>query len=264
MAGSGEPDDIDVGALVDGASARALAGAKRPGGGSGLWQWAAVGTVGGGDGSARSGTPTPMFVGERDIDGWGEISLEIDEDDGVEMAERSPGSHEVHVEMPATPNGTAGDFVKLDRESAAEVVRLSREAWGADPRLFKCPYCKAGEDYSANSLQHTPFVWAGVGLLCLVGCWLGCCLAPLCLDAQKDAYHRCTRCRKVVGVRRSGRCCRCGDAAWCCFGSDPYLQYVADVEARTAVQLPHAPHAVHTLPPAATHAVHTHPPSFVV
>lgn len=69
MAGSGEPDDIDVGALVDGASARALAGAKRPGGGSGLWQWAAVGTVGGGDGSARSGTPTPMFVGERDIDG---------------------------------------------------------------------------------------------------------------------------------------------------------------------------------------------------
>ena len=48
----------------------------------------------------------------------------------------------------------------------------------------------------------------GVSVLCLLGCWLGCCLAPLCLDAHKDAYHRCTKCRKVVGVRRSARFCR--------------------------------------------------------
>jgi hypothetical protein len=64
----GPLEDIDVRALVDGASARALAGAKRPGGGSGLWQWAAV-DVGGGDGAARSGTPAVVSVGERDIDG---------------------------------------------------------------------------------------------------------------------------------------------------------------------------------------------------
>jgi len=62
-------EEMDVRALVDGASARALAGAKRPGGGSGLWQWAAVGNVGGGDGAARSGTPAMVSVGERDIDG---------------------------------------------------------------------------------------------------------------------------------------------------------------------------------------------------
>jgi hypothetical protein len=122
------------------------------------------------------------------VAGWGEISLEIDEDDGFGTPERSPGRNEVSAKMPSTPNGTVrlhrtackapaackaplpararrhtsaaprehtrysgtlvsltpytlkqeGDFVRLDRESAAEVVRLSREAWGADPRLFKC------------------------------------------------------------------------------------------------------------------------------
>eukprot|EP01084_Bolivina_argentea_P263656 446332_1 len=42
--------------------------------------------------------------------------------------------------------------------------------------------------------------WAVAGGVCLVGCWLGCCLIPFCIDDLKDVEHRCSVCGTFVGA----------------------------------------------------------------
>jgi hypothetical protein len=54
----------------------------------------------------------------------------------------------------------AGASVFLEAQDMAEIVAVSKLRWGYDPQKFTCPYCKV-EDFSANHLEHTPFVWAG-------------------------------------------------------------------------------------------------------
>ena len=66
-----------------------------------------------------------------------------------------------HRAQSAQRRGTNEEVISMENiEDVAEIVALSRKSWGYDPQMFKCPYCKA-EDYSANHLEHTPFVWAG-------------------------------------------------------------------------------------------------------
>ncbi|CAF5120070.1 unnamed protein product [Rotaria sp. Silwood1] len=46
--------------------------------------------------------------------------------------------------------------------------------------------------------------WASVGGICFFGapfgCFLGCCLIPLCIDDLKDTVHFCPNCSMVLGV----------------------------------------------------------------
>ena len=61
-----------------------------------------------------------------------------------------------------TPDGDeASPSTFLEARDMAQIVAVSKLRWGYDPQEFTCPYCKV-EDYSANHLEHTPFVWAGI------------------------------------------------------------------------------------------------------
>eukprot|EP01083_Nonionella_stella_P007894 22717_1 len=44
--------------------------------------------------------------------------------------------------------------------------------------------------------------YATVGGCLLVGCWLGCCLIPFCVDSLQDVEHRCVKCNTILGKYR--------------------------------------------------------------
>jgi hypothetical protein len=39
-------------------------------------------------------------------------------------------------------------------------------------------------------------------VMALVGCWLGCCLIPFCVDDCKDTTHTCVNCQRVIGQKK--------------------------------------------------------------
>lgn len=44
--------------------------------------------------------------------------------------------------------------------------------------------------------------WVAAGFVCAMGCFLGCCLVPFCVDSLKDVEHRCPTCRSVIVLYR--------------------------------------------------------------
>ncbi|XP_005110474.1 cell death-inducing p53-target protein 1 homolog [Aplysia californica] len=66
------------------------------------------------------------------------------------------------------------------------------------PALIVCQHCQATVTTSMH-YEVGLLTWIIVGVLCLFGCWLGCCLIPLCIDATKDVEHRCPNCQNVNG-----------------------------------------------------------------
>ncbi|GFO43730.1 hypothetical protein PoB_007023500 [Plakobranchus ocellatus] len=73
--------------------------------------------------------------------------------------------------------------------------------YNQSPALIVCQHCQAtvttSMDYKTGLLT-----WLIAGGACLMGCWLGCCLIPFCLDATKDVEHKCPNCKNVVGMFR--------------------------------------------------------------
>jgi len=134
--------------------------------------------------------------------------------------------------------GFAGNK-NLTKEEMANIVAVSRMKWGSDPQMFTCPYCQH-EDYSANHMEHTPFVWTGVAVMCALGCWFGCCLAPLCSDRIKNVRHQCAKCHRVVGYRRACGTCRVGVHKTCCCGRDEFVEYIAELEHKSSQLQPSA------------------------
>ncbi|XP_040296555.1 lipopolysaccharide-induced tumor necrosis factor-alpha factor homolog [Bufo bufo] len=61
------------------------------------------------------------------------------------------------------------------------------------PASCTCPVCRQNIvtriEYNTGLL-----VWLIFGILCLLGCWLGCCLIPFCVDSCKDVDHYCPNC----------------------------------------------------------------------
>lgn len=50
-----------------------------------------------------------------------------------------------------------------------------------------CPNCR-NSIVTRTEKDIGLFTWLLVGGLILIGCWLGCCLIPLCVDACKVKY----------------------------------------------------------------------------
>ncbi|XP_064635781.1 lipopolysaccharide-induced tumor necrosis factor-alpha factor homolog [Lineus longissimus] len=78
------------------------------------------------------------------------------------------------------------------------VVIAQTLVFGEQPMTMQCPGCRATVTTS-TSYTNGLLTWVAIGGICLFGCWLGCCLIPLCIDACKDVEHRCPNCQIVVG-----------------------------------------------------------------
>ena len=80
-------------------------------------------------------------------------------------------------------------------------VVVGNAVYGESPVSMVCPYCTAT---IVTSVTYEPgtLTWLACGGLILVGCWVGCCLIPFCVDAMQDATHTCPNCRRQLGVYR--------------------------------------------------------------
>merc|ERR1712211_12726 len=67
-----------------------------------------------------------------------------------------------------------------------------------DPVTTTCRNC--GNNITTSVHTETGVIaWITAGVCCALGCWLGCCCIPLCMDSMKDATHQCPNCNAVVG-----------------------------------------------------------------
>ncbi|XP_075140923.1 lipopolysaccharide-induced tumor necrosis factor-alpha factor homolog [Leptodactylus fuscus] len=61
------------------------------------------------------------------------------------------------------------------------------------PASCTCPVCRQ-QIVSRIEYKNGLLVWALFGTLLFLGCWLGCCLIPFCMDSCKDVDHYCPSC----------------------------------------------------------------------
>jgi len=71
----------------------------------------------------------------------------------------------------------------------------------ATPVSMQCPQCQQ------HIVTEVAFVNGTLVILCVIvlllfGCWLGCCLIPLCIDDLKDVEHRCPQCHAYIGTKK--------------------------------------------------------------
>lgn len=69
----------------------------------------------------------------------------------------------------------------------------------ADPRskIFNCETCQKNVT-SKVSTTPKPLAWATGIFLCLIGCDLGCCLIPCCIEDCMYTNHSCPECRQEL------------------------------------------------------------------
>ncbi|XP_063412945.1 lipopolysaccharide-induced tumor necrosis factor-alpha factor homolog [Mytilus trossulus] len=89
------------------------------------------------------------------------------------------------------------------QQTAATVVIqqphvLLRQTFREVPVRLNCQSCQA-DIMTATNYETGMLTWMAVGIICLFGGWLGCCLIPFCIDACKDVVHTCPNCKQMVG-----------------------------------------------------------------
>ncbi|XP_013397761.1 cell death-inducing p53-target protein 1 homolog isoform X2 [Lingula anatina] len=78
-------------------------------------------------------------------------------------------------------------------------VIVAQTSFGPRSRSMQCPYCQAHITTSVN-YHSGGLTWLIAGLICIFGCWLGCCLIPFCIDDMQDATHSCPNCNRTLGT----------------------------------------------------------------
>ncbi|KAK8787058.1 hypothetical protein V5799_023175 [Amblyomma americanum] len=70
--------------------------------------------------------------------------------------------------------------------------------WGPLPVPVICPYCR---QQIVTKIVHRPgfLTWMLCGSLAALGCILGCCLVPFCINSCQDIVHVCPHCSRTLG-----------------------------------------------------------------
>lgn len=72
---------------------------------------------------------------------------------------------------------------------------------GSQSTRTTCPNCHAEIDTTVTS-SPSMLAYISGAVLALLGCWMGCCLIPCCVDSCLDKEHTCPNCKSVVGTYR--------------------------------------------------------------
>ncbi|CAF3830872.1 unnamed protein product [Rotaria magnacalcarata] len=82
-----------------------------------------------------------------------------------------------------------------------QIVTVMQPKLGSLPVQCTCSKCHQSI-VSRTELSNGLAVWAACLVLVIVGCWLGCCLIPFCVDDLKDVTHHCPNCNTVLGIKK--------------------------------------------------------------
>ncbi|CAK8695725.1 unnamed protein product [Clavelina lepadiformis] len=69
------------------------------------------------------------------------------------------------------------------------------------PTSMVCPHCNTNI-VTACKAKVGVGTYVVCGILAAVGCWLGCCLIPFCIDDCKDVVHDCPSCHRTLHVNK--------------------------------------------------------------
>ncbi|TPP67478.1 Lipopolysaccharide-induced TNF-alpha factor [Fasciola gigantica] len=69
---------------------------------------------------------------------------------------------------------------------------------GQDPVRLQCPHCHK-EVLTITEYRNGVCTYICCTGFSLVGCILGCCLIPFCVDSLKDIEHQCPNCKHTIG-----------------------------------------------------------------
>lgn len=61
-----------------------------------------------------------------------------------------------------------------------------------------CPHCHHEID-TATKTTPSKMAWIASLVICLIGCNLGCCLIPFCMDDCMNTDHNCPNCKAYLG-----------------------------------------------------------------
>ncbi|CAL1529736.1 unnamed protein product [Lymnaea stagnalis] len=89
-------------------------------------------------------------------------------------------------------NYTHGTTVVM-AQPAMTVIQTFRDV----PVHTNCPHCRA-EVVTGTHYEAGTFTWLFCCVLWFVGCGLGCCFIPFCVDGCKDVIHTCPNCRQQI------------------------------------------------------------------
>jgi len=112
----------------------------------------------------------------------------------------APGQDFVGFHPPPPPHTTTTTTVITGQPLIARTVVTGYAVPATHfPCRLECPHCHAdvstNVQYETGNMAHVAAL-----VLCLFGCWLGCCLIPYCVDGCKDTVHTCPSCGRHLGV----------------------------------------------------------------
>ena len=78
---------------------------------------------------------------------------------------------------------------------------ILENGFGDLPQMHHCQWCGAQE---ATKVSHNVSLGTHIACvgLCVIGCDLGCCLVPYCINSTKQVNHKCGSCGQVVGIKK--------------------------------------------------------------
>jgi len=69
------------------------------------------------------------------------------------------------------------------------------------PCQVTCQYCN--QQMTTRTVYTSgALTWLACIGIAFIGCILGCCLIPFCIDGCKDVEHHCSGCGRTVGIKR--------------------------------------------------------------
>lgn len=78
------------------------------------------------------------------------------------------------------------------------VYAQAPQVMSTKPQVLMCQHCHS-EVMSTVRNEPGAVTWLSCLGLVVVGCWLGCCLIPFCVNELQDALHYCSRCGNFLG-----------------------------------------------------------------
>ncbi|XP_078659861.1 lipopolysaccharide-induced tumor necrosis factor-alpha factor homolog [Branchiostoma floridae x Branchiostoma belcheri] len=100
---------------------------------------------------------------------------------------------------PPPPGAQMSNTTVVVSQPGAIVVAGQQQFSSHDPVTTTCTTCQA---VVQTRVDHETglITWAAAAGICLVGCDLGCCLIPFCVNQLKDARHSCPNCNTHLGT----------------------------------------------------------------
>jgi len=109
----------------------------------------------------------------------------------------NPASYQPNMSNPSMPYPNAPPM-QAQPVTQTYVYVNDQCQYGPRPMNVTCPHCHQ-QIVTKVKCSAGLLTWLLFGGCLVVGCWLGCCLIPFCMDDCQDVEHYCSNCNSFLG-----------------------------------------------------------------